>query len=186
VEEVRNCKGAKGVPGWKSEPPSERRRSLAHAVTREREILPDYVAMEPTAVHEMIDGMNAGDCAEFIRLMLQQPYIEKTSFGDFPEIKPGKYALMDGDDVKFYQVSKVIREGAPRILYGLYGAPGEFRKHRIYRADNIMARIAADPNAAFALFGQRVGQCGVCSSPLTQQHTRERGVGDICWGKLNG
>jgi len=184
VKEVKACIER---PSWKEMPPSERRRGLAQALTRERVRLADHVAMEASDYHRMIDEMNAGQCAEFIRLMLLQSKLEPVSFGDFPEVPPGKYALeTDDGDVKFYQVGKILAEGTPRWVNALIGAPGEFRKQRIYRYDGILKRIAADHKAAFALFGQRVGQCGVCSSPLTQQHTRERGVGDICWGKLNG
>lgn len=184
VKEVKECILK---PSWKLAPPSERRRGLAQALTRERVRLADHVEMEASDYHKMIDEMNAGECSEFIRMMLLQPKLEPVSFGDFPEVAPGKYALMQPDgDIKFYQVGKILHEDKPRWVNALIGAPGEFRKQRIYRYDGVLAKIAADPKAAFALFGQNVGQCGVCSSPLTQQHTRERGVGDICWAKLNG
>lgn len=182
VAQVKECIQK---PSWKLAAPSERRRGLAQALTRERVRLADHVAMEAEDYHKMIDEMNAGECSEFIRLMLLQPKLEPVSFGDFPEVPPGKYALMQPDgDVKFYQVGKITHDGKPRFVHALIGAPGDFARQRIYRYDGVLSKIAADHKAAFALFGQKVGQCGVCSSPLTQQHTRERGVGDICWGKL--
>lgn len=168
-------------------PASAKQRGLAQALARERARLADYAAMEQRAYHEMIDAFDYPECSRFIQAMLEQPRLETVSFGDFPEVAAGKYALRNEDgDVKFYQVAKILHEGKPRLVYNLIGAPGEFLRRRLYRADGVMAKIAADPKAAFALFGQEVGQCGVCSSPLTQKHTRERGVGDICWAKLNG
>lgn len=184
VAEVRACAGnTLSVPM----PATEKQRGLAQALARERERLADYAAMEQRAYHEMIDAFDYNDTSRFIKLMLEQPRIEKVSFGSFPEVQAGKYALRNEDgEVRFYKVAKILHEDKPRLVYQLIGAPGDFAHRRLYRADGVMARIAKDPKAAFALFGQEVGQCGVCSSPLTQQHTRERGVGDICWGKLNG
>lgn len=183
VEEVRACAASK----TNGNAPSPRALSLAQALARENVPLARYEAMERSEYTAAINAMNGSELSVFIREMLKQPKVVKVTWDCWEVVPPGRYALEDEDgDFKFYQVSKIINKDKPRIVYSLVGAPGDFRRTRIYRADKILSRIAADTTAAFVAYGTRVGQCGVCNSPLTQQHTRERGVGDICWGRLNG
>lgn len=181
VEEVRACAASKN----NASAPSPRALSLAQALARENVPLARYESMERTEYTSLINEMNGAELSVFIREMLKQPKVVKVTWDDWEHVRPGRYALEDDGDIKFYQVSKMIAKGKPRIVYSLVGSPGDFRRTRIYRAERVMERIAADPVAAFARYGVNVGQCGVCSSPLTQKHTRERGVGDICWGRLN-
>jgi hypothetical protein len=65
----------------------------------------------------------------------------------------------------------------------LLGAPGDFRevpiRDRGERA-RILADIGADPEAASVRFGQEVGICGRCGSPLTDATSRARGIGPVC------
>ncbi|AVP41406.1 hypothetical protein SEA_YARA_72 [Streptomyces phage Yara] len=181
VEEVRACAASK----TNNRPASPQAKSLAQALGRERVRLAMHEGMAKSEYTEMINGLDGSQTSVFIREMLRQPRVVGMTWDDWKNVAPGRYALRDEhDEVKFYQVGKIFAEGKPRLVWSLAGAPGEFRKTRVYRAEGIMSRIAEDPIAAFALFGQEVGQCGVCNSPLTQKHTRDRGVGDICWEKM--
>jgi len=44
--------------------------------------------------------------------------------------------------------------------------------------------INANPIASMALYGQEVGECAVCGLRLTDESSREMGIGPICYGKL--
>lgn len=177
VAEVRECFGESGKP-------SVKQMSLAQALGRERVRLAEYAEMEEEEYHLAIGSLSRGNIGPFIDKMLKQPYDGPTREELFERIDNGKYALQneEGDDIRFYRVSGTRR----RILWELLGSPGEFRMQRIYRSEKILKRIADDPIAAFALFGLNVGACGRCGSPLTQKHTRERGIGDICYSKMTG
>src|SRR3546814_1553442 len=100
----------------------------------------------------------------------------------FERVDNGKYALKneDDDDIRFYCIGGTLH----RILWELTGAPGDFKMQRIYRPEKILKRIGDDPVAAFELFGLNVGTFGRCGSPLTQKHTRQRGIGDTYDAKL--
>lgn len=199
VEEVRGCHSGgpaarhrHGVPAR----PTQRQMSLAHALGRERERLAEYKDMDRALYEHMINSLSFIQISEFISRMLKQPYIRGAKAGyagwddKFESIRPGKYALQDENgDIRFYQVHRMFNDGRGNKrmdVSELTGAPGDFRKRRLLRVYKILNAIHEDPMAAFALFGQKAGRCGICSSPLTQEHTRERGIGDICYDKLTG
>lgn len=176
VAQVRTCFNTK--PGQ----PSAKQMSLAQALGSERVRLPEHADMEQKEYELMIAGLSRSDMGKFLDKMLKQPHAGLSRDDLFEKIPNGKYALrnIDDDDIRFYVVSGTRR----RMLCELIGAPGEFRQQRIYRSEKILKRIADDPVAAFALYGLNVGMCGRCGSPLTQKHTRERGIGDTCYAKL--
>jgi hypothetical protein len=176
VAQVRTCFNTK--PGQ----PSPKQMSLAQALGREKVRLPEHVGLEQKEYELMIAGLSLSDMGRFLDKMLKQPNNGPTREELFDKLDNGRYALKneDDDDIRFYHISGTRH----RILWELIGAPGDFRQQRIYRAEKILKRIADDPVAAFALFGLNVGMCGRCGSPLTQKHTRERGIGDTCYAKL--
>jgi len=162
--------------------PSPKQMSLAQALGREKVRLPEYAGMDQKDYELAIAGLSRKAIGEFLDKMLKQPNDGLSRDELFEKVDNGKYALKneDDDDIRFYHVSGTRH----RVLWELTGAPGEFRMTRIYRPEKILKRIASDPVAAFALFGLNVGTCGRCGSPLTQKHTRERGIGDTCYAKL--
>jgi hypothetical protein len=180
VAQVRECFVTDGAP-------SEKQMSLAQALGREKVRLPEHAGMSEEEYHLHIAGLKRSTISDFIGRMLKQDNAAPTLRSReelFAAVDPGRYALQneEDDDVRFYFVAGV--EPRYRRLYELIGAPGDFRRQRIYRPNKILGRIAEDPTGAFALYGLKVGQCGKCGSPLTQKHTRERGIGDICYGRL--
>lgn len=55
-----------------------------------------------------------------------------------------------------------------------------------YPAANPVAalmKIAANPAEAAANYGLHIGKCGICGRTLTNDESRERGIGPICAGK---
>lgn len=182
VSEVRQCFGVAATVSAAPTPVSPRQRSLAHALARERQPLPWAEGESDEAYHNRIKVMGLEELREFLDQMLKQPYLREDAKSIFEKLENSKYALETDGDIRFYEVTgKAIRR-----LYELTGAPGDFRSQRIYRPVKILSRIAEDRLAALALFGQNVGRCGRCYSPLTQKHTRERGIGDDCYAKTKG
>lgn len=173
---VRSCFATK--PGQ----PSPKQMSLAQALGREKVRLSEYAELSEEDYHLMIAGLSLHGIGVFLDKMLKQPSAGMSRDELFERVVNGKYALTneDDDDIRFYCIGGTRH----RILWELTGAPGDFKMQRIYRPEKILKRIGDDPVAAFALFGLNVGTCGRCGSPLTQKHTRERGIGDTCYAKL--
>jgi hypothetical protein len=146
--------------------------------------LPEHAEMDQTEYELHINGLSRKGMSDFLGRMLKQPGNGMAKAELFERVLNGRYALKNegDDDIRFYFVGGV----RARRLWELTGAPGDFREQRIYRPEKILKRIGDDPIASMALYGMNVGQCGRCGSPLTQKHTRERGIGDTCYAKMTG
>lgn len=175
VAKVRTCFNT--VPGK----PSEKQMSLAQALGRTKVRLPEHEALTEDDYHLLIAGLDRTAMSPFLTRMLKQPNLGTPREELFDKLDNGKYALFTEDnDIRFY----IVFGTRHRVLAQLIGAPGEFRQQRIYRPESILQKIVDDPIGAMALYGINVGQCGRCGSPLTKQHTRERGIGDTCYSKM--
>jgi hypothetical protein len=51
---------------------------------------------------------------------------------------------------------------------------------------NLVDKVLADPMGAVQRFGRELGICGVCSLPLTNDESREFGIGPVCRAKIGG
>lgn len=51
---------------------------------------------------------------------------------------------------------------------------------------NLIDKVLADPTAAVARYGLELGICGVCARVLTNEESRELGIGPVCRAKLEG
>jgi hypothetical protein len=185
--QVRDCYNQGDVLTMEELPATDKQKGFAQKLLRTRELHEDWEGTDDVKV----DAMGKHTISRFIQAMIDQPYTKGEAWTlAEPSILAGYYALEDPEDpahIVFLQVKNEDEHNNPRRLYILAGAPGSFAKHRVYKsaqANSLMARIAQDPTAAFALFGQKVGKCGVCGSPLTDQDSRDRGIGPVCYGKL--
>ena len=104
-------------------------------------------------------------------------------------ILPGlnRYAVSIDGKMRFFSVKRP-EEGrwvGYTFVEELFGAPGAFRKHDVRgnAKDVVLAAIGGDPDA-LARFGRELGACGVCGSPLTDEASREAGIGPVCMAKL--
>ena len=166
---------------------TEKQKNFAQKLLRTREPHPDWEEFDDVKV----DSMGKNTISRFIQAMIDQPVKKGATWVlSEPGILAGYYALQDLEDpehITFLQVKDEDQNGNPRRLYVLAGSPGDFAKHRVWKsgqANSYMSRIAQDVVGAYALFGQKVGKCGVCASPLTDQDSRDRGIGPVCYGKL--
>lgn len=92
-----------------------------------------------------------------------------------------RYALRDEDGtVKFYRVKPGYKPG---VFFVDVQASDDYFPIRNYGARTaILARIANDPDAALALYGQELGSCGHCGRTLTSEY-RNLGIGPVCINK---
>lgn len=108
---------------------------------------------------------------------------------------PGRYAILvprdadlgKTDDLvtKFYKVDTPDEDSRwfgyvfVKVQAGdeLYPVKGE-------AAQVVLRKIAEDPEAAMLLYGREIGKCGHCGRTLTNEESREAGIGPICRGKV--
>lgn len=70
-------------------------------------------------------------------------------------------------------------------LYQIIGGQGAVRYSGNVKAMITIARkIAEDPKAAMIRFGREIGSCAHCGRTLTDEESRERGIGPVCARKV--
>lgn len=102
------------------------------------------------------------------------------------QIPEGRYAFQEGGQVTFYVVSRPT-EGryAGWTFANKLSSDNEINLGKT-EGQRVLKLIAADPESASALYGQRVGRCGICHRTLTDDKpggSIERGIGPVCAGK---
>lgn len=100
-------------------------------------------------------------------------------------IPRGRYALQNSDDendLTFYRVWVGDRGGwSVKVLAG----PNEYPIQDRARAIEIMNAISEDPPACSAAYGWAIGRCGICGYRLTNQVSRELGMGPVCRSRVH-
>lgn len=72
------------------------------------------------------------------------------------------------------------------MIRTLAGAPGQFQAWpmKLVMQFHAARHIAEDARAAAVLFGRTTSRCFDCNSPLTNQKSREAGIGPKCAKKF--
>jgi Family of unknown function (DUF6011) len=98
----------------------------------------------------------------------------------FEGVPEGRYAIdwgTDGaEDIKFYQ----IKQGK---LYAQASAE-LWPINNLDQVNKALEVIKADPKGASILYGLKLGVCGICGRTLTNQESRDLGIGPICAKKM--
>jgi hypothetical protein len=105
-----------------------------------------------------------------------------------PAVADGRYALLGLDDVVRFYVVRSPAEGRWQGWTFVDAMASDDRwpiKNRDEKA-RILAAIAADPMGALARFGREIGSCGHCGRTLTDEESRARGIGPVCFARLAG
>lgn len=102
------------------------------------------------------------------------------------DVPAGRYAVINPSSgvTEFYRVDRpedgkwagyvFVKQQASDDLYPVKGA----------RRDEVLGRIAVDPQAAMIRYGHELGRCGNCGRTLTDEVSRAMGIGPDCAAKL--
>jgi len=136
-------------------------------------------------VPEDLGELTKFEASEMITVLKDQP-MKPITIG----VPDGRYALpqgsRDGNVVyHFYLVKTTRDERKQQYILRLHGAPGDFRRAKMTRPDQVKVAtiLREDPAVYSMLFGKQVGSCGVCGSPLTDPQSIALGIGPICLQK---
>jgi hypothetical protein len=107
--------------------------------------------------------------------------------GWFPEFEDGYYALRNGDGVvHFYRLTHDDREGSRYFGWPCLQAQASDELHLIKNRAvkiEVIEKINEDRRTAQMLYAQELGNCYVCGRTLTDETSRELGIGPVCRGK---
>lgn len=96
-------------------------------------------------------------------------------------VPSGRYAIQFADSVKFYKVDNVTEgKWAGRTFVKHIAGEDEHAVRNQSQRASVLKAIAVDPEHASKLYGREIGSCGVCGRQLTDQASREVGIGPVC------
>jgi hypothetical protein len=126
--------------------------------------------LNSTQVHNLIERLKANRQA----LPSVQPV----------DVAPGRYALRVDGVVHFYKVDKPAKGPHAGRTFVTEQAGDNLHPVRGYRAQDVLREIAVDVDAAHTLYGTELGQCWRCGRTLTDETSRELGIGPDCRSKI--
>ena len=101
-----------------------------------------------------------------------------------PDVPAGHYAVETDGVTKFYRVDRPTEGKWKGYTFVKVQASDDYHRVNKFAAQAILAKIAEDVQGAMTLYGQRIGRCGHCNRTLTDEASRARGIGPICYGKM--
>lgn len=125
----------------------------------------------------------ASQIIEFLMLLPRKAGAAPRTNGADPELPEGRYAIELGGVLRFFKVDRPTegRWAGRQFLSEVIG--GESRGRAIREAGekrSVYEALASDPDEAIARYGREIGRCGYCHVVLTEELSRESGVGPDC------
>lgn len=141
--------------------------------------LPDYDGLsvlkalqEAPAMADVPDWRVKGQKAQVMAKATVAPQVQ---------VPAGRYALETPEGVKFYKLDCPTEGRWAGYTFLNAQASDEFWPIKDRQTKTaIMAKIAEDPQAASIRYGKELGVCGICGRTLTDEESRERGIGPVC------
>jgi hypothetical protein len=114
--------------------------------------------------------------AEAMAPRTQQPRVD---------VPAGRYAVdTEAGHLAFYRVDRPTDGKWAGYTFVKVQASDELHPVRGGAAKAVLAKIAVDPTAAMLRYGQEIGKCGHCGRTLTDETSRELGIGPVCRAQL--
>jgi hypothetical protein len=145
--------------------------------------------------YEAMEKGTSRTASQIIDLLLQLPPKVHASSTDafnkvaaWPAIPDGRhyYAVVIPDDqdqaLRFFRVTKPTEGKYVGRIFVDSQASGDFWKVDGLRKEKVLATISENPQQAMATYGIELGHCGACGKTLTDQLSRELGIGPKCRG----
>lgn len=109
--------------------------------------------------------------------------------GAVADVPPGRYALRNAprfaNKVTFFEVSRPTDgRWAGRTFLSIMQSDERVPVRDPQQRAMILGLIARDTQAAMILFGKESEHCGFCGRRLTNDESRDRGIGPVCAEKL--
>lgn len=173
-------------------PASERQINFLHTLLTERDLFTGKLAEVNQADREAtlenikasVPTLSKKAASKWIEKLLECPKLETATSSpiNLPNVPAGRYALTGNDGTTdFYKVDRPT-EGrwAGKTFVKLLVGPEEQRVS-FAQTKTILDRIVeAGVQDAMLRYGIEIGECGHCGRRLTNEESREIGIGPIC------
>jgi hypothetical protein len=119
--------------------------------------------------------------SDVIEQLVALPWSKKsadTLHGDTPPVADGRYAVeKDDGTLMFYSV----KNGRYKTFVDVWASDARWPVQNDTERVRILTAIQNDPDAG-PRFGREIGRCYVCGRTLTDEHSRQLGIGPVCRG----
>ena len=101
------------------------------------------------------------------------------------EVPAGRYAISGKDGTTdFYMVDKPVEGRWKGYTFVKLQLSDDLQRMPMSHQLTVLLRIGADPRAAMERYGREIGECGHCGRTLTNEESREFGIGPVCRAKM--
>jgi hypothetical protein len=180
---------------------SDKQKKFINDLLDQRDLRASAKINEPTeagyadaieTIRSQVDGLTKRQASEWIECLLKFPKLHQPRQGSgysvaanrncpLPEVPEGRYAIEHEGTLKFYRVDKPTEGRWAGFTFLSVQASDELYPIKNFDAKReILTSIAVDPRAASARYGHELGSCGVCGRILTNEESRELGIGPVC------
>lgn len=100
----------------------------------------------------------------------------------------GYYAIKDPKDdiLKFYKIDVPTKgKWANYTFVSVQASEDLYPIKDRYHREQILNAIEQDPIESLKRYGIEIGRCSICGRTLTDQISRQRGIGPICWSLVS-
>lgn len=153
---------------------SDKQVAYVSTLLAEREVPQD---LEEIAALESWTSEQASELIRGLKVAPRKPRDEAVQV--FPNVPDGRYAIPNSSgkgDLVFWKVW-TRRDGSRGVDLQI---SDDYLPVARAQAQGVLERIALDPKEASAQYGKEIGSCGVCGRTLTDETSREIGIGPVC------
>lgn len=162
---------------------SDKQIAYIQSLMEEREVSDEQIAEATAKIEAKITKKEASRWIGRLQELPRRRKVKTESRNSpLPLVPEGRYAVDNADgDLRFYRVS-CPQEGrwAGWIFVSVFASDEEHPIKGFAAKREILTKIAVDPAAASRRFGQEIGSCGICGRTLTDETSREYGIGPVC------
>lgn len=120
--------------------------------------------------------------SRMIEILLSRP-TKKNALPKNPPAKAGRYAVKIDDKMRFFDVSTPDQGRWAGYVFLNEQAGGEFYPIKDARRRTMILEAINNDSDSLARYGRELGVCGMCNRPLTDEVSRLRGIGPVCYAK---
>lgn len=131
------------------------------------------------------DSISKKYASRMIEVLLESPMkkIIRDTLSPSIKVEDGRYAIIDGDRVRFFQVNSPTSGRWDGYTFVNEQAGSELYSVRNAKQREDILRMIANDDQALARYGQELGYCGMCNRELTDETSRAIGIGPVCRNK---
>lgn len=185
ISEVKSCHGIGSETVQVTQPTNpatEKQMNFLRSLLEEREHTFDV----ETAISVGSSDRKAASklIQELLECSKREPLVPVDN--DAPEVPAGRYAVEDGQTLRFIHVDRPEEGRWAGYLFVKEQAGDEkFPVRNKVRRDALLSLIDEQGVLeCLSRYGREIGQCGVCGRTLTDETSRSYGIGPVCRDKI--